>query len=55
MTKKQEDRRKAKTDPVFPLIDSEGEWVKSDRRRSKDRRKNYPGDDIASKIIDIIN
>ena len=49
------DRRKSEQHFSFPLIDSEGYTVTSERRRGKKRRKGRRRSDIAGKILNIIN
>jgi len=49
------DRRQAVKAPVFPLTDSNGNEIRSDRRSGKVRRKNRQYPNIVSKILDSIN
>ena len=49
------DRRKTNQHSPFPLIDSGGCLVASERRSGKDRRKNKRGEDVAGKILKILN
>lgn len=46
-----QDRRKTETHPPFPLEDSMGHKVRSDRRCGKERRKNQRDSDIAGQIL----
>ena len=48
------DRRQAVKAPVFPLVDSDGNEVRNDRRSGKVRRKNRNHPNIASKILNSI-
>lgn len=49
------DRRKVEHQPIFPLVDSEGHQIVSERRSGNDRRKGTRGTDVVNKILNILN
>ncbi len=55
MQSSHEDRRKNDRDSSFPLIDSEGRQVLSERRSGKDRRKNKRQYEVATEILNSIH
>lgn len=54
MLKRQTDRRKSNRDIEFPMTDNSGHYIGADRRSGFDRR-NLKSDDIASKIIKLVD
>jgi hypothetical protein len=55
MQSSQEDRRKNAQQASFPLVDSEGHKVQSERRSGKDRRRNRRKNNVAGEILGIIH
>ena len=55
MRRQEGDRRQYHGKVNFPIIDSDGNEVRYDRRSGRDRRRNEEGRDIAATIMSILN
>ncbi|MCW8929431.1 MAG: hypothetical protein OQL19_04225 [Gammaproteobacteria bacterium] len=47
--------RRQNHNDMFPLMDSDGHKVTSERRSGKDRRKELRGSDIATNILHLLH